>query len=142
MKTEEISEAIERIFKNTERIHDKSDVLDWIKIASIRSAKYLEKQIEQPQPSLQLTDEKMDKQIKKNVAESVNEHGYAETEAVRFYAIGFKQGAKYARDQIKVSLRDELVKFQIWCEDSGQMLPVDLKYCNEVVDNYLTPKNQ
>jgi hypothetical protein len=48
MKTEEISEAIELIFKNTERIHGNSDGLDWIKIASIRSAKYLEKQIEQP----------------------------------------------------------------------------------------------
>jgi hypothetical protein len=46
-------------------------------------------------------------------------------------------GAKWYRDQSQASLRDKLVKFQIWCEDSGQMLPVDLKFCNKVVDNYL-----
>jgi hypothetical protein len=141
MKTEEISEAIERIFKNTERIHDKSDVLDWIKIASIRSAKYLEKQIEQPQPSLQLTDEKIEKAANKYWKELLADEPQNLLIAPKLFS-AFCDGIKYARDQTKVSLRDELVKFQIWCEDSGQMLPVDLKYCNEVVDNYLTPKNQ
>jgi hypothetical protein len=136
MKTEEISEAIERIFKNTERIHDKSDVLDWIKIASIRSAKYLEKQIEQPQPSLQLTDE----EIEKHALEYSTEFDNEITSSVAW--ISFREGAKWCRSQYQVSLRDELVKFQIWCEDSGQMLPVDLKYCNKVVDNYLKTKNQ
>lgn len=36
-----IAESIYHIFKNTERIHGKSEALDWIKIASYKSAEYL-----------------------------------------------------------------------------------------------------
>jgi len=44
-KQDEIAESIEQIFKNTQRIHGKSDALDWIKIASIHSARYVFKRL-------------------------------------------------------------------------------------------------
>jgi len=40
-KEEELIEAMESIFTNTERIHGKSEALDWIKIAIHRSAEYI-----------------------------------------------------------------------------------------------------
>ena len=40
---EEFIDAIESIFKNTERIHGKSDCIDWIKLASHKTATYLER---------------------------------------------------------------------------------------------------
>ena len=40
---EEFISAIESIFKNTERIHGKSDCIDWIKLASHKTATYLER---------------------------------------------------------------------------------------------------
>ena len=36
----DVENAIEHIFKNTERIHGKSEALDWIKIASHRTVEY------------------------------------------------------------------------------------------------------
>lgn len=37
----DIADTIEYIFKNTERIHGKSEALDWIKIASHKLVEYL-----------------------------------------------------------------------------------------------------
>ena len=40
---------IEEIFKNTQRIHEKSNTIDWIKVASIRSARFLTKKGYKPE---------------------------------------------------------------------------------------------
>lgn len=42
MDTMKLDESIEAIFRNTLRVHGKSKNLDWIKIASIRTARFIE----------------------------------------------------------------------------------------------------
>lgn len=37
------------------------------------------------------------------------------------------------------TLRDELIKFQVWCEKTDEM-PDDINYCTAVVDKYLKSK--
>ena len=47
MKTkEELENNIEHIFKNIERIHGKSEAIDWIKLASHESASFILNQFE------------------------------------------------------------------------------------------------
>ena len=46
----------------------------------------------------------------------------------------------FRKSQIdKKTLRKELIKFQIWCED-GSQIPSDIKYCESVVNDYLKSK--
>ena len=42
------AENIEHIFKNTERIHGKSEAIDWIKVASCKVISFMEKHCNQP----------------------------------------------------------------------------------------------
>jgi hypothetical protein len=74
------------------------------------------------QPAVQLTDEEIERFATKMTQDPVRWN----------YLV---DGASYARDQIKVSVRDELVKFLKWFrghEDLNEL----------VVEDYLKPKNQ
>lgn len=50
MKTkEELAKSIENICKNTKRIHEKSDSIDWIELASWKVASFMIAQLELPE---------------------------------------------------------------------------------------------
>ncbi len=54
-KTGQVAENIEHIFRNTERIHGKSEAIDWVKVASHKAAEWITHQ-PLPEPK-RLTDE-------------------------------------------------------------------------------------
>jgi hypothetical protein len=35
------------------------------------------------------------------------------------------------------TLKDELIKFQVWCEDGSQIGITDIKFCTDVVNEYI-----
>jgi hypothetical protein len=82
-------------------------------------------QIEQPEPSVQLTDEEIEKQITIICKDLIKQEYYTawvhEEAHTRSRIIGFDEVAKsiskWYRDQIKVSLRDELMKCLEWLDD-------------------------
>jgi hypothetical protein len=89
-------------------------------------------QPEQPEPSVQLSDEEIEKEVSTRGSEALF--------SVGDYSIGFIDGAKYARDQIKASLRNELMKCLEWLDDM-QIIVLD-ETPENTVDEYLKTKNR
>lgn len=52
------------------------------------------------------------------------------------YEKALKAMQEYAEQFHKEKLREELLAFQVWCEETVEV-PADMIFCNEVVDKYL-----
>jgi hypothetical protein len=101
---------------------------------------YLKNAILSVQPAVQLTDEEIEKQALIYATTIINGHKSWE-QIDKHKKKLFIFAAKWYRDQIKVSLRDELVKFVKWIiKDQKKPTESDTWISRDTVDEYLKPK--
>ena len=97
-KQAEIAERIENVFKNVQRIHGKSEYINWIKVASIRSSKLLF-----------LLNERLDADLLQDIYDRNGMEIIANSD---IYQQGFKDGLGYRKqDQSEEMSAEEIINF-------------------------------
>jgi hypothetical protein len=135
MKTELYKQLIEKQKELIEKLHNMVDSGQdydrdyhdiWIELSALE--RQLIEQIEQPE-TVFISDEEIEKEVSTRGSEALF--------SVGDYTIGFLDGAKWYKNQIKVSLRDELVKFRDYCIKTKK---IQINCVDEQIDEYLKTK--
>jgi len=91
--------SIEAIFRNTQRIHGKSESLDWIKIASIKVERYLNTFVVQKPTDKEIELRAIELLESGMALQNESPISYTHKQVCLHDAQGFRAGAKWAREK-------------------------------------------